>query len=236
MPDGLFSYYASPIGRIGLAASAVGLTRLWFCETGDEQDEHGLQSDEICRRVAPDWPTAPSLGGTSPSPAGAVTTATRATWRKACLPCELIARASASSCGVLSSNAQAALDATTRWLDRYFTGRDPGFLPPLDLETQGTPFRRTAWRLLLDIPFGQTTTYGRLARELARLTGRERMSAQAVGQAVGSNPIAIIVPCHRVLGSQGQLTGYAYGLLIKKALLQLEGVQGPIAGSTGSSR
>ena len=213
MPDGLFSYYASPIGRIGLAASGVGLTRLWFCESGDEQDEHGLQSDEMCRREVLDWPAAPSLGGAFPSPAGAL-----------------------SAFEAPSGNALAALDTARRWLDCYFTGHDPGFLPPLDLEMQGTSFRRTAWRLLLGIPFGQTTTYGRLARELARLTGRERMSAQAVGQAVGSNPIAIIVPCHRVLGSQGQLTGYAYGLQTKRALLQLEGMRTSFADLTDFAR
>lgn len=114
------------------------------------------------------------------------------------------------------------LREATRWLELYFSGKDPGFTPPLRL--LGTPFQREVWRLLLDIPYGKTTTYGALAREIARRRGVRRMAAQAVGGAVGRNPIALIVPCHRVIGSDGSLTGYAGGLDKKAGLLSLEGI------------
>lgn len=113
-----------------------------------------------------------------------------------------------------------ALQQACRWLTLYFSGRDPGFVPPL--HPQGTAFQQLVWAQLLRIPYGQTTTYGALARDLAARLGRERFSAQAVGGAVGHNPISIIVPCHRVLGADGSLTGYAGGLARKQALLELE--------------
>ena len=114
------------------------------------------------------------------------------------------------------------LAAARRWLDVYFAGHDPDFMPPL--HPQGTAFQEAVWQLLLKIPYGHTTTYGALAKEIARLLGRARMSAQAVGGAVGRNPIGIIVPCHRVVGASGSLTGYAGGLDKKIALLALEGI------------
>lgn len=110
-------------------------------------------------------------------------------------------------------------DRAAEWLDLYFSGRAPEFTPPLALRT--TPFRRAVWELLLTIPYGQTTTYGRLAAQIAQKRGG--MSAQAVGGAVGHNPISLIIPCHRVLGSDGGLTGYAGGLEKKRRLLALEG-------------
>lgn len=108
------------------------------------------------------------------------------------------------------------------WLDSYFAGDapSPALLP---LAPEGTPFRRLVWELLLQIPHGQTVTYGELAKQAAALLGKPRMSAQAVGQAVGANPISIVIPCHRVLGSGGRLTGYNGGIHHKKALLELEG-------------
>ena len=106
-----------------------------------------------------------------------------------------------------------------RWLDVYFSGMIPDFTPPMRL--QATPFQKAVCNILLSIPYGQTTTYGRIAEEIARQRGG-RMSAQAVGGAVGRNPIAIIIPCHRVVGSDGSLTGYAWGLERKSALLELE--------------
>ena len=113
------------------------------------------------------------------------------------------------------------LDRTKAWLDRYFAGEAP--LPAeLPLKASGTPFRELIWKLLLQIPYGQTVSYGQLAREAARILGKPRMSAQAVGQAVGANPIAVIIPCHRVVGADGALTGYAGGVHYKKALLELE--------------
>lgn len=107
------------------------------------------------------------------------------------------------------------------WLSRYFAGAapDPGELP---LRPEGTDFRKLIWNLLLQIPYGETVSYGALAREAARILGRPRMSAQAVGGAVGANPIAVIIPCHRVLGSDGSMTGYAGGVRYKIALLELE--------------
>ncbi len=109
------------------------------------------------------------------------------------------------------------LTETVRWLDVYFSGKDPGFLPPL--HPQGSPFRQTVWDILLTIPRGQTITYGEIARRLGV------HSAQAVGGAVGHNPISILIPCHRVVGSDGSLTGYAGGVERKARLLQLEGAR-----------
>ncbi len=114
-----------------------------------------------------------------------------------------------------------AFDPARRWLERYFSGRAPGFVPPLRLE--GTEFQRAVWALLAGIPYGATRTYGEIAAQLARERGLGRMSAQAVGGAVGRNPISLIVPCHRVVGASGGLTGYAGGLERKRALLTLEG-------------
>ncbi len=108
------------------------------------------------------------------------------------------------------------------WLDGYFAGDepDPRALP---LAPAGGDFRRLIWGLLLDIPYGQTVTYGVLADKAARRMGRYTMSAQAVGGAVGHNPISVIIPCHRVVGADGSLTGYAAGLGVKSWLLQHEG-------------
>lgn len=112
-----------------------------------------------------------------------------------------------------------------RWLDVYFSGREPDFTPKLHLI--GSDFRQAVWALLLQIPYGKTTTYGALANQLAEKHGQRRMSAQAVGGAVGHNAISIIIPCHRVVGADGSLTGYAGGLDTKARLLAGEGV--PIA-------
>ena len=110
---------------------------------------------------------------------------------------------------------------TVRWLDLYFGGRIPDFTPPLHL--RGTEFRRQVWALLLRIPYGETTSYGVLARLLAEQTGRPAgQLARAVGGAVARNPVSLIVPCHRVLAADGSLTGYAAGLERKAALLELE--------------
>ena len=104
----------------------------------------------------------------------------------------------------------------------YFSGEVPEFTPPLALH--GTPFRKAVWDILLTIPYGQTMTYGGIAALLAARHGMQRMSAQAVGGAVGHNPVAIIVPCHRVIDAGGSLTGYAAGLDRKRRLLQLENI------------
>ncbi len=111
---------------------------------------------------------------------------------------------------------------TKRWLDQYFAGKEPDFTLPLSLKT--TPFRKAVWEILLTIPYGQTMTYGQIAALMAKKMGRPHMSAQAVGGAVGHNAISLIIPCHRVLGADGSLTGYAGGIDRKIKLLTLEHV------------
>ena len=113
-----------------------------------------------------------------------------------------------------------ALAEAKRWLDIYFTGWEPDFTPPL--HPIGSGFRQAVWNILLQIPYGQTTTYGEIARQLAAKQGLARMSAQAIGGAVGHNEISIIIPCHRVVGTNGSLTGYAGGIDRKVKLLELE--------------
>lgn len=112
------------------------------------------------------------------------------------------------------------LAETRHWLDIYFAGTKPDFTPPL--HPSGSAFRQSVWELLLQIPYGQTTTYGAIARQLAEKTGWPQISAQAVGGAVGHNKISIIIPCHRVVGTNGSLTGYAGGIDKKRRLLELE--------------
>ena len=111
-------------------------------------------------------------------------------------------------------------EETCRWLECYFDGFMPDFTPPL--APQGTPFRRDVWEILREIPYGGTMSYGQVAARLAADRGLSRMSAQAVGGAVGHNPIALIIPCHRVVGADGSLTGYAAGLDRKDWLLKWE--------------
>ena len=106
-----------------------------------------------------------------------------------------------------------------RWLDIYFAGKEPDFLPPL--HPVGSSFQQSAWKILLTVPYGQTITYGDIARRLAAQQGG-RVSAQAVGGAVGHNKVSIIIPCHRVVGANGSLTGYAGGIDKKIKLLELE--------------
>ena len=112
------------------------------------------------------------------------------------------------------------LEDTKRWLDLYFSGKEPDFMPPL--HPSGTPFQMEVWDILRQIPYGTTMTYGAIAKEIARRRGLARMSAQAVGGAVGHNPVSILIPCHRVVGSDGSLTGYAGGIERKIKLLALE--------------
>lgn len=111
-------------------------------------------------------------------------------------------------------------EESSEWLDYYFRGKNPGFTPPCTF--QDTPFRLAVWEVLRAIPFGRTITYKEIAREIARQRGLEHMCGQAIGNAVGHNPVSIIVPCHRVVGSTGSLTGYAGGVERKLALLKTE--------------
>lgn len=103
----------------------------------------------------------------------------------------------------------------SRWLDTYFAGQIPGPLPPL--APAGTPFQQIVWKFLLEIPYGQVVSYGTIAQKTAAALEKPHMSAQAVGGAVGRNPIPILIPCHRVVGANGSLTGYSGGLPIKKS-------------------
>lgn len=112
-------------------------------------------------------------------------------------------------------------EETRRWLHIYFSGEEPDFTPHLHLT--GTNFQLEVWKILCRIPYGETTTYGRIAERIAEERGLPGMSAQAVGGAVGHNPVSVIVPCHRVVGADGKLTGYAGGIDRKVRLLMLEG-------------
>ena len=107
-----------------------------------------------------------------------------------------------------------------KWLDVYFSGEEPKFTPPL--HPTSSVFRQEVWKILLQIPYGQTITYGEIARRIAVMKNTSHMSAQAVGGAVGHNEISIIIPCHRVVGTNGSLTGYAGGIDKKISLLKLE--------------
>ena len=160
------SEYASPLGKIVLAAQDNALTGLWF----------------IGQKYFP--------------------------------KADFFSLSAAGSGGILSDAA--------KWLDAYFSGE---CVSPkaLRLAPAGSNFAKTVWDILCEIPYGQLTTYGAIAKELTARLGRSSMSAQAVGNAVGHNPISIIIPCHRVIGSNGSLTGYAGGLDRKRALLRLEG-------------
>lgn len=109
------------------------------------------------------------------------------------------------------------------WLGAYFAGERPS-ISRLPLAPVGSDFRKAVWDILREIPYGQCTTYGEIARTLAARMNRKSMSARAVGGAVGHNPVSIIIPCHRVIGSDGGLTGYAGGIGRKIQLLELEGV------------
>lgn len=111
-------------------------------------------------------------------------------------------------------------ETAKHWLDIYFSGNEPDFTPPLNFI--GTEFQKEVWEILLTIPYGRTMSYGEIAKRIAKKRGAEHLSAQAVGGAVGHNKISVIVPCHRVVGSNGSLTGYAGGIDKKIRLLELE--------------
>ncbi len=113
-------------------------------------------------------------------------------------------------------------DTTKKWLDRYFAGEKPQ-ISELPLAPAGGEFRQQIWNILCEIPYGQVATYGDIAKKMAARMNKKSMSSQAVGGAVGHNPISIIIPCHRVVGSNGSLTGYAGGIHTKIKLLELEG-------------
>lgn len=115
------------------------------------------------------------------------------------------------------------LHQTIQWLDRYFQKKQPS-IHELTISLKGSDFQKEVWDILCEIPYGQTTTYGAISKKIAKKRGLAHMSAQAVGGAVGHNPISIIIPCHRVVGTNGSLVGYAGGMDRKMALLMHEGV------------
>ena len=124
---------------------------------------------------------------------------------------------------VIAKNDIPVFVVATKWLDRYFAGEKP-VISELPLAPIGSEFRHGVWSILCEIPYGEVTTYGDIAKKMAVRLGKKSMSSQAVGGAVGHNPISIIIPCHRVVGSNGSLTGYAGGIETKIRLLELEGV------------
>lgn len=111
-------------------------------------------------------------------------------------------------------------DEVSRWLDIYFTGNNPGEIPAVRMN--GTPFQLEVWQILQAVPYGKLITYREIAELIAKKRGITKMSARAVGNAVGRNPVSILVPCHRVVGSDGKMTGYAGGIERKVKLLKLE--------------
>jgi methylated-DNA-[protein]-cysteine S-methyltransferase len=121
-----------------------------------------------------------------------------------------------------TKNDMPVFDAAKKWLDNYFAGKKPA-ISELPLAPVGGAFRQAVWGILREIPYGEVISYGRIAKKMAVKMNRKTMSAQAVGGAVGHNPISIIIPCHRVVGSNGSLTGYAGGIGKKARLLELEG-------------
>lgn len=123
---------------------------------------------------------------------------------------------------MIENNNLPIFDSTKKWLDRYFAGQRPD-ISELPLAPLGSAFRQQVWRILCDIPYGKVVTYGDIAKQMAVKMNKKSMSSQAIGGAVGHNPISIIIPCHRVVGSKGSLTGYAAGVHIKVKLLELEG-------------
>ncbi len=123
---------------------------------------------------------------------------------------------------VYSERDLSIFDEADHWLDLYFSGINPGFIPALNMRT--TKFRKAVWEVLLTIPYGETITYGQIAERIANQRNIYRMSAQAVGGAVAHNAISLIIPCHRVVGADGHLTGYAGGIDKKMQLLQMEGI------------
>ena len=204
--------YHSPLGEIVLAADARGLRGLWFADqkhfgstlTGSEVEfdmtrgtfSQGVIVDdgESCEEIR----GCDAVSGERPMHAGSPKNAA----------------------------AVAVLERVWAWLNAYFAGQDPRWTPPLHVE--GTDFQHAVWVALLSVPYGETVTYGELARMVGErmgctaATAGMQASPRAVGAAVGRNPISIIVPCHRVVGADGSLTGYAGGIERKRYLLELE--------------
>ena len=137
---------------------------------------------------------------------------------------EAIGRRDIAPDGFAENKEISVFKSANLWLKKYFSGENPPISNVPIKPLEGTPFQKIVWKILLEIPYGSTITYGEIAREAARRLGKLKMSAQAVGQAVGQNPISIIIPCHRVIGANGNLTGYNGGIDVKIKLLEIEGI------------
>ena len=244
------SYYDSPLGKITLAGDEAGLCGLWF--EGEKYYTHALaasgadekqsSADLLAKErhaVSETQRDFAALKKSGKSDFAAKATngadekyntrdfAAEVTSGTDVKFCANVLVASEKFCaneqgGYFEEKNLAVFDQTRRWLDLYFSGREPGFTPALN--PAGSAFRRAVWEILLKIPYGKITTYGQIAREIAAARGLAKMSAQAVGGAVGHNEISIIIPCHRVVGTHGSLTGYAGGIDRKIKLLQPGGV------------
>lgn len=215
--------YHSPLGDITLAADARGLTGLWF--DGQAHFASTLGGDEPFFDM--EGGAFRLSGSDEEMGEGPLTVPVGA-----CEEIEGFDAVSGSRPMVAENPENAAavgvLERAWAWLNAYFAGQAPCWIPPLHFE--GTEFQHAVWVSLLEIPYGETVSYGDLARRVSRREGRgdecgrdAGASARAVGRAVGSNPISIIVPCHRVVARDGSLTGYAGGIERKRALLELEG-------------
>ena len=243
------SYYDSPLGEITLAGDGAGLCGLWF--EGEKYYTHALaasgadkkqssadlfakeqhaasetQRDFVALKKSEKSDFAAKATSGADEKYNARDFTAQSASKKSHASNLSAQGASEKFCeneqnGCFEEKNLAVFDQTKRWLDLYFSGREPGFTPALN--PAGSAFRRAVWEILLKIPYGKTTTYGQIAREIAAARGLAKMSAQAVGGAVGHNEISIIIPCHRVVGTHGSLTGYA-GIDRKIKLLKLEGV------------
>ncbi|MCR4600367.1 MAG: methylated-DNA--[protein]-cysteine S-methyltransferase, partial [Clostridia bacterium] len=197
-----FCYYDSPLGRITLAGDGKALTGLWF--DGQKYYGEGVNPDdcETCAGSSGADDQTSSVDGFGTDELKNNVDGAGADRKVKPLP---------------------VFEQVVRWLDEYFAGKQPDFTPPLLM--RGTRFRRDVWEILLTIPYGKTVTYGEIADRISKRRGGGRVSAQAIGGAVAHNPISLIVPCHRVIGADGSLTGYAGGLDRKARLLELEGAR-----------
>ena len=187
------SHYDSPLGHILMAADEVGLTGLWLEGQKHYAKKLPRELQEVC--MVQDTAVLQE------------TCWTQMAW--------------GDKSQMVDVDVELPIFTAAKcWLDQYFSGQVPKVEVPIHLE--GTDFQKEVWQILCEIPYGQTTTYSKIAKEVAAKRGVSRMSAQAVGGAVGHNPISIIVPCHRVIGSDGSLTGYAGGIDKKIFMLELE--------------
>jgi methylated-DNA--[protein]-cysteine S-methyltransferase len=216
------AYYDSPLGKITLAGDGAGLCGLWF--EGEKYYAHALAASGADKKRGDGDLLAKEQRAASETQRDfAAQGASKKSYAT-----DLSAQSAGEKFyineqgGYFEEKNLAVFDQTRRWLDLYFSGREPGFTPALN--PVGSAFRRAVWEILLKIPYGKTTTYGQIARKIAAARGLAKMSAQAVGGAVGHNEISIIIPCHRVVGAHGSLTGYAGGIDRKIKLLQLEGI------------